>query len=167
MAKKQSHTHQRSVARRWQSAWSASVPAALSARMAKIRSKDTKPEMRVRRIVHGLGYRYRLHVRTLPGTPDIVLPRHRKIIDVRGCFWHMHTCGTTAVPSSRRTYWLPKLTGNRKRDRAAVRKLRRAGWRVLVIWECEILKDDGAVERRIVRFLNGWSDTVQTPRRRR
>jgi DNA mismatch endonuclease, patch repair protein len=122
--------------------------------MGKIRSKDTKPEMRVRRIVHGLGYRYRLHVRTLPGTPDIVLPRHRKIIDVRGCFWHMHSCGTSAVPSSRRTYWLPKLMRNRDRDRAALRKLRRAGWRVLVIWECETLKMDRALERRIVRFLN-------------
>lgn len=122
--------------------------------MGRIRSKDTKPEMLVRRIVHALGYRYRLHVRALPGTPDIVLPRHRKIIDVRGCFWHLHACGTTAVPSSRRAYWLPKLTRNRERDRAAVRKLRRAGWRVLVIWECETTKGGGSLERKIRAFLS-------------
>lgn len=121
--------------------------------MATIRSKDTKPEMLVRRIVHALGYRYRLHVRALPGTPDIVLPRHRKIIDVRGCFWHLHARGCAAVPSSRRAYWLPKLTRNRERDKAAVRKLRREGWRVLVIWECETLRGRGALEGKIGRFL--------------
>jgi DNA mismatch endonuclease (patch repair protein) len=154
MAKKRSDSHQRAMPGRWKAAWSASVPLSLSRQMGTIRSKDTKPEMLVRRIVHGLGYRYRLHVRALAGSPDIVLPRHRKIIDVRGCFWHMHACGCAAVPSSRREYWLPKLTRNRQRDRAAVRKLRREGWRVLIIWECETLNHRQTLERKIARFLS-------------
>jgi DNA mismatch endonuclease (patch repair protein) len=153
MAKKRSDSHQFATTLRWKAVWSASVPLSLSRQMATIRSKDTKPEMLVRRIIHAMGYRYRLHVRALPGSPDIVLPRHRKIIDVRGCFWHMHACGCAAVPSSRREYWLPKLTRNRARDCATIRKLRREGWRVLIIWECEALKHRDALERRIGRFL--------------
>ncbi len=108
--------------------------------------------MIVRRMVHALGYRYRLHVMTLPGKPDIVLPRLRRIIDVRGCFWHMHSC-IDRVPKSRHAYWLPKLQRNRKRDEWARRRLQRLGWRVLIVWECEA-KDADRLRARLKRFLN-------------
>src|SRR5215203_6167739 len=84
--------------------------------MATVKSKDTKPELVVRRLIHALGFRYRLHVRDLPGTPDLVFPRRHKVINVSGCFWHMHTCGRCRIPASRRSYWVRKLAGNRARD---------------------------------------------------
>jgi DNA mismatch endonuclease (patch repair protein) len=90
----------------------------------------------------------------LPGRPDLVFPRLRKIIDVRGCFWHLHGCPRCRVPSSRRSYWLPKLQRNADRDKATVRKLRRAGWQVLVVWECQTAGLE-ALERKIARFLIG------------
>ncbi|MEX0701537.1 MAG: very short patch repair endonuclease [Planctomycetales bacterium] len=122
--------------------------------MAAVRATDTAPEMVVRRMVHSLGYRYRLHVRELPGTPDLIFPRHRKIIDVRGCFWHGHSCGRCRVPRTRRGYWRAKIERNSARDERTIRKLRRAGWRVLVVWECATVpaKRD-ALRRRILRFL--------------
>ena len=108
----------------------------------------------MRRLVHSLGYRYRLHVRSLPGTPDLVFSRRRKIIDVRGCFWHQHHCGRCRIPKARRSYWLAKLERNRRRDQRNLRALRRAGWRVLVIWECQTTVAQRARLRdRIVRFL--------------
>src|SRR4051812_23132206 len=95
-----------------------------SARMSLIRKKDTKPELLVRQIVHGLGYRFRLHRSDLPGTPDIVFPRHRKVIDVRGCFWHSHACrGGKPRVASNRSYWHPKLARNSERDRQNLRRL--------------------------------------------
>src|SRR5437016_4643637 len=103
--------------------------------MAAVKSRDTTPEMLVRRLVHALGFRFRLHVRSLPGTPDLVLPRHRKIIIVNGCFWHLHNCPRCRIPSSQRAYWVLKLERNAARDRRTLRKLRRAGWKVLVVWE--------------------------------
>lgn len=111
-----------------------------SANMAKIRSKDTKPELLVRRALHRLGFRYRLHARELPGRPDIVLSKHRTIIEVKGCFWHGHTCIDGRVPKSNREYWLPKLLRNQSRDTANARKLRRLGWSVYSLWECRVLK---------------------------
>jgi DNA mismatch endonuclease (patch repair protein) len=105
--------------------------------MAAVKSEDTTPELVVRRIAHALGYRYRLHVRALPGCPDMVFPRRRKIINVHGCFWHMHGCGRCRIPSSRRRYWEAKLRRNWERDRRTRRALRRANWRVLVVWECQ------------------------------
>jgi DNA mismatch endonuclease (patch repair protein) len=106
----------------------------------------------VRRLVHGLGYRYRLHVRALPGTPDLVFPCLRKIIVVNGCFWHMHGCGRCRIPSSRRRYWVAKLNRNRERDIRTRRELRRLGWSVLTIWECQ-LAGLGRLTRRIIAFL--------------
>lgn len=105
--------------------------------MAAVKSKDTTPEMVVRRLVHGLGYRYRLHVAALPGAPDLVFPRLRKIIIVNGCFWHMHGCGRCRIPATRRGYWLAKLRRNALRDGQTRRALRRLGWEVLVVWECQ------------------------------
>ena len=105
--------------------------------MAAVKSEDTTPEVVARRIATALGYRYRLHVRGLPGCPDMVFPRLRKIINVHGCFWHMHACGRCRIPASRRRYWEEKLRRNWQRDRRTLRTLRRANWRVLVVWECQ------------------------------
>jgi len=120
--------------------------------MAAIRSKDTTPERVVRRAVHRLGYRFRLHVRELPGTPDIVLPRHRKVVEVRGCFWHVHRCGRCRVPATRRAYWAAKLRRTAARDAWNLRALRRLGWRVLVVWECQVT-DPRRLEQIVRRFL--------------
>lgn len=123
--------------------------------MAAVRSKDTTPELVVRRLTHAMGYRYRLHVRGLAGTPDLVFPRLRRIIDVRGCFWHGHSCGRCRIPASRRDYWLEKIERNKARDRRTVRTLRRDGWKVLIIWECQ--SRSAAIERlrsTLRRFLS-------------
>ena len=123
-----------------------------SERMSLIRSRDTKPEKAVRHLVSGMGYRYRLHSRKLPGCPDIVLPGKRKAIFVHGCFWHLHAgCGNNRPPKSRRDFWLPKLRENRRRDGVKSRELRRMGWRALVIWECQIKRP--TIEGRVARFL--------------
>jgi DNA mismatch endonuclease (patch repair protein) len=128
------------------------TPTQRSRCMAAIRSKNTKPEIAVRRVAFGLGYRFRLHVRELPGTPDLVFPRLRKVINVSGCFWHLHACGRCRIPAVRRSYWLPKLLRNQQRDRTARRALNRRGWRVLTIWECQT-KDLPRLSERVARFL--------------
>lgn len=121
--------------------------------MRRIKGKDTKPEWAVRRMVHGLGYRYRLHVRALPGCPDLVFRPRKKVIFVHGCFWHGHHCrGGRNIPRGSK-YWVQKLEENASRDRRHARKLRSAGWRVLVIWECQ-LKDLKKLASRIVSFLD-------------
>ena len=125
-----------------------------SARMSLVRAKNTKPELLVRRLVHGLGYRYRLHRRTLPGTPDLVFPGRDKVIFVHGCFWHRHPgCERARMPKSRLEFWVPKLEGNAQRDARDVRALRRLGWSVMTIWECQ-LRDMTRLENRIRRFLD-------------
>lgn len=108
-----------------------------SAVMAAIRSKDTKPEMAIRRALHAAGFRYRLHVRTLPGKPDIVLPRYKTAIQVRGCFWHGHTCHDGHVPKSRADYWPDKLTKNMQRDGINDARMQDKGWTVVNVWACE------------------------------
>lgn len=106
-----------------------------------------------RRLVHGMGFRFRLHVPDLPGMPDIVLQRLRKIINVHGCFWHLHACQRRRKdPVTRATYWRRKREGNAARDRRNVRRLRRAGWAVLTIWECQT-RDPEALKTRLARFL--------------
>jgi DNA mismatch endonuclease (patch repair protein) len=128
--------------------------AARSRVMAAVKSKHTTPERMVRRIAHALGFRFRLHVRDLPGKPDLVFPRLRKIIDVRGCFWHLHQCERCRIPASRRDYWLTKLNRNAGRDKESLRQLRHAGWRVLIVWECQTQakKIDG-LRSKIKQFL--------------
>jgi DNA mismatch endonuclease, patch repair protein len=129
--------------------------------MAAVKSRDTTPELAVRRLVHSMGYRYRLHVRSLAGTPDLVFPRLRKIINVNGCFWHLHGCRRCRVPSSRRGYWTAKLQRNAARDKRTVRQLRRGGWRVLVLWECQIgAARQAGLRARIVRFLGSGGRVV-------
>jgi len=121
--------------------------------MSQINGKDTKPEITVRRIVHRLGCRFRLHRRELPGSPDIVLPRHRKVIFVHGCFWHMHRCKYGLVrPSTNAEFWEKKRTGNVDRDRRNIKALRDMGWRVLVVWECWT-RDIMKLEYRLREFL--------------
>jgi len=121
--------------------------------MAAIQGMDTKPEMVVRRLVHRMGYRFRLHRRDLPGCPDLVFPSRGAVIFVSGCFWHRHDCPNgRRLPKTRAAWWRAKLEANRKRDVAVQRRLRRAGWRVMVIWECQ-LRDIDRVAGRITRFL--------------
>lgn len=130
------------------------TPAERSARMALVRAKDTKPELLVRRLVHGMGYRYRLHRRDLPGTPDLVFPGRSKVIFIHGCFWHRHArCALARLPKSRGDFWLPKLTANAERDERNVRALRRLGWSALTIWECQ-LGDTAKLSSRIRRFID-------------
>jgi DNA mismatch endonuclease (patch repair protein) len=119
-----------------------------SAVMARIRSKNTKPELVVRSLLHQMGFRFRLHNKSLPGKPDIVLPRHYKIVLVHGCFWHDHSkCRLASAPKSNVGYWQPKIKGNKLRDRRNKRKLIKDGWRVLEIWECEIRQKTGLAKR--------------------
>jgi DNA mismatch endonuclease (patch repair protein) len=128
---------------------------ARSENMRRIRSRDTTPEMIVRRLVHGMGFRYRLHVHNLPGRPDLVFARSRKIIQVHGCFWHQHEgCADGRIPKSKVRYWKAKLTGNKRRDAENDLRLREQGWEVLTLWACE-LAPSGEVARRVRRFLGG------------
>lgn len=121
--------------------------------MASVGSRDTGPEKIVRRLLHGMGYRFRLHVRNLPGRPDIVLPRHRKVIFLHGCFWHGHKgCRKSGRPKSNVTYWNMKIERNMQRDSAAVKSLRMLGWNVLVIWQCQ-LRDMERLRKRIERYF--------------
>ena len=125
-----------------------------SRNMQAIKAKNTKPEIAVRRIAHSLGYRYQLHRRDLPGSPDLVFPSSRRIIFVHGCFWHCHkSCSRAYVPQSNMDYWLPKLARNVQRDKEAVRTLKASGWQILVIWECST-GDTDRLQRKIEQFLN-------------
>ena len=122
--------------------------------MARVRSKDSRPEMFVRKLVFALGYRYCLHVKDLPGHPDIVFRKLHRVIFVHGCFWHRHQeCVLARLPKSRLDFWRPKLEGNKKRDEKNKKALLRNGWKVLTIWECQ-LKSTERLTSRIRRFLN-------------
>ncbi len=123
--------------------------------MGKIHGKDTRPEMKLRSLVHGMGYRYRLHGRDLPGTPDLVFPSRRRVIFMHGCFWHQHpdpSCRRTKLPVTRGEFWKNKLEGNRRRDIKTETRLLELGWSSLVIWECE-LSDLDQLRPRICEFL--------------
>jgi len=123
-----------------------------SALMARIRGKNTEPERVVRRLLHAMGFRFRLHRRDLPGTPDIVLPKQRAIIFVHGCWWHGHKCSAGRLPKTRVEFWSAKISANRDRDAKAVRALRTVGWSVLVVWECET-RELAKLRRRLQRYL--------------
>ncbi len=123
--------------------------------MRRIKSSNTGVELSVRKLIHGMGYRYRLHVRALPGSPDIVFPARRKVIFVHGCFWHQHTyphCSDSRLPKSRQDYWIPKLERTQERDRANQQELLESGWKCLIVWECE-LREMNTLESKIQCFL--------------
>ena len=127
--------------------------------MSRIRSRDTNPELAVRRSLHRLGYRYRLHRNDLPGKPDIVLPKHRIVIFVHGCFWHQHAgCIDCSNPKTNIKYWGPKLLANLQRDRKNRRTLRRLGWTAIVIWECQTQRTE-QLRDRLSRELNSKIDS--------
>lgn len=115
--------------------------------MARVRNKNTKPEIQVRSMLHRMGYRFRLHRRDLPGAPDIVLPRHEKVIFVHGCFWHSHDCPRGKRPETRKEFWDTKLNANVERDRKNREALKERGWKVLTVWECELKEPDVVCER--------------------
>lgn len=138
------------------------TPAQRRAIMQAVRGKDTGPEYAVRRLLHRLGYRYRLHARALPGRPDLVFPGRRKAVFVHGCFWHSHGCAIGRPPKSRLDYWLPKLNRNRERDAANRAQLEALGWSVLTVWQCETRKTD-ALEAGLLAFLGGPKMPINFP----
>jgi len=122
--------------------------------MSRIRSKDTSPEKKVRSMFHLMGYRFRLHVKTLPGQPDIVLPKFKKVIFVHGCFWHLHKgCRDGTIPKTQHEKWKAKLERNIKRDKLHIKNLKKLGWKVLVLWECEIEKQINDVQQKLTAFM--------------
>lgn len=111
--------------------------------MSRIKGRDTKPELIVRSMLHRMGYRFRLHVKTLPGKPDIVLPKYKTVIFVHGCFWHRHPrCRFAYNPKSRLAFWTRKFQANKSRDKDVLRRLRKDGWRVVIVWECQLTRPD-------------------------
>lgn len=130
-----------------------------SSLMAKVRGRDTKPEMIVRRMAHALGYRFRLRRKDLPGSPDLVFPGRRAVVFVHGCFWHRHPgCSKASTPKSNQTFWDDKFARNVERDARKERELRQLGWDVLVIWECETKKPD-VIRANLLNFLGGRAVT--------
>lgn len=128
---------------------------ARSATMRAVKSRDTKPEMLVRRAAHALGYRFRLHRKDLPGSPDLVFPSRKKVIFVHGCFWHGHDCARGArMPKTNAEYWRAKMAGNVARDERVRAELAALGWEVLTVWECE-LKDADVLRERVIRDIGG------------
>lgn len=130
--------------------------------MSRITGKDTRPERIVRSLLHRMGFRFRLHAKGLPGRPDIVLPRHKTVVFVHGCFWHRHRrCKNCTTPTNNRQFWVKKLEGNAARDRVKERVLRRLGWRVIVVWECETGGDARRLAPRLARLFRqrdrGWA----------
>lgn len=124
--------------------------------MAAIRAKDTKPELLIRRALHARGFRYRLHVRTVPGRPDLVLPRYRAAIFVHGCFWHGHECSLFRWPATREAFWRDKIGGNAARDLAVRQRLADAGWRVAIVWECALKGRNRRPLPEIIDSLAAW-----------
>lgn len=126
--------------------------------MRAVKGKDTTPELSVRRMAHAMGYRFRLHRKDLPGKPDIVFPKFRKVIFVHGCFWHGHDCARgVRVPVHNREYWRSKIKRNRERDSATANMLTEMGWKDTVLWECEI-KDEARLRRNLSHFLHGMNN---------
>jgi DNA mismatch endonuclease (patch repair protein) len=117
--------------------------------MGSVRQKNTQPELVLRKALHAMGYRYKLHDKNLPGSPDLVFPKYKAAIFVHGCFWHRHGCKQTTTPVTRKEFWEEKFKTNIKRDKKNVRDLQRAGWRVLVVWECELKEIKGRQNNKI------------------
>ena len=143
------------------------TPTARSRIMRAIKKRDTRPEITVRKMLHAMGYRFRLHRSDLPGTPDIVLPGRRTVVFVNGCFWHQHPgCAKGRTPTSRREYWHPKLLRNVIRDATAKAELERAAWKVNVVWECELADLDSVRERLASAIQPHTSALISKPAKR-
>lgn len=126
--------------------------------MSRIRSKDTNPEKKVRSMLHQMGYRFRIHVKKLPGQPDIVLPKYKKVIFVHGCFWHLHKgCRDGTIPKTQHEKWKVKLERNIKRDKLHINNLKKLGWKVLILWECEIEKQIKDIKRKLTDYMKNGS----------
>lgn len=132
------------------------TPEKRSYNMSRIRSKDTKPEEKVRKYLFAKGFRYRKNVRTLPGSPDVVLPKYKTVVFVHGCFWHMHGCGRFHWPATNQEYWEPKIYRNNERDQSNKEQLQALGWKVLTVWECELKKP--AFEKTMENLINSILD---------
>lgn len=124
--------------------------------MAAVSGKNTKPELLIRKALHRRGFRYRLHDRSLPGKPDLVLPKYKAVIFVNGCFWHHHDCHLFKWPSTRKEFWREKIEGNRARDIEAVKRLRSTGWRVLTVWECALKGKTRLPEDVLISRVSNW-----------
>jgi DNA mismatch endonuclease (patch repair protein) len=129
--------------------------------MAKVKQRNTKPEMVLRKLLHARGWRYRLHVKALPGSPDLVFPARKAVVFVNGCFWHGHHCRLGRLPSSRPEYWVPKIEANRQRDKRKSEELLTLGWRVLTVWQCS-LADKNVVVAQAEEFLCGDAAVSET-----
>jgi DNA mismatch endonuclease (patch repair protein) len=129
--------------------------------MAKVKRSNTKPEMVVRRLLHARGWRYRLHVKGMPGTPDLVFPSRKAVLFVNGCFWHGHACRLGRLPSSRPEFWVPKIQANRERDGRKISQLTSEGWRVLTIWQCSLSRPE-VVLQEMESFLRSTKDVAET-----
>ncbi len=130
------------------------APMSRSENMARIRSKDTAPELSIRSSLHRLGFRFRLHRRDFPGKPDLVFPKYRAVVFVHGCFWHQHKgCRRGHPPKSNIDYWIGKLSRNVERDRLAIKALRAMGWTVITVWECQITRSPGDIGKRVAKRL--------------
>ncbi len=132
--------------------WDTMSRAKRSALMSRIHGRDTGPEISVRRLLHAMGYRFRLHARDLPGRPDIIFRSRRVALFVHGCFWHRHDCGLAYTPKTRREFWQRKFDGNVRRDQRTRAELEAAGWRVIIVWECE-LDDPSTLAKRLAKKL--------------
>lgn len=131
-------------------------PEQRSANMRAIRQKDTRPEVQIRRLLFARGFRYRLHVKSLPGSPDLVLPKHRVAVFVHGCFWHGHGCYLFKVPATRTDFWMGKIQGNRERDFRDQSRLLSDGWRILTIWECSLKGRHKRPLDEIIETVSQW-----------
>ena len=130
--------------------------------MSSVRQKNTGAETALRSVLHGAGLRYRLHDRTLPGSPDLVFPKHRALIFVHGCYWHSHGCYKSTVPKSRRQFWQDKFKANRERDQRNVRLLREEGWRVLIVWECILKGKTAEPAENVANAVKAWLKSDET-----
>ena len=128
--------------------------------MSKIRSTNSAPEEKVRKYLFAKGFRYRNNVKSLPGCPDIVLPKYKTVVFVNGCFWHMHDCPRFVWPSSNKEYWEPKIRRNVERDKINIELLQKEGWRVLIVWECELKKK--VIEERLARLCQELQNAVDS-----
>ena len=131
--------------------------------MSRIRSENTKPEMQLRKILHGMGFRYRLHDKKLTGSPDLVFPKYNAVIFVHGCFWHRHGCKLTTTPTTNKESWDAKFKANIERDKRNIQELLNTGWRVMVVWECELENSDKTdIYETIQKYLLSSKDRVSS-----